>query len=447
MINKGELLKYYSRRDIQTALVEAAKDREVSVKYGDSGFGKRPDVLVYPNDVLDFVKQGATSFHISEERWQDPMLLKTGMYRKELDEIRKGFECVLDIDTKFFEYSRMTAKLLLEAIKFHNVNSCGVKFSGNKGFHLSIPFEAFPNKINDVDTCLLFPETPRFIAEYLKEFIRKNLRDEILRVSTLQEIARAANIEREKLIKDGVFDPFTIVDVDTVLISSRHMFRAPYSINEKSGLVSVPLSEDQLKTFKLGDAKIENVKTDVPFVKIPEEQEAATLVMQAFDFCKKLEKKDVNKVQEYANKGVKLDKKISEEFFPPCVKLILKGLGEDGRKRAVFMLINFLRSTGHTLEEVETILKEWNKKNYEPLREGYLLAQISWAKRQARILMPPNCESEMYMKGIGVCKPDGFCSKIKNPAQYALFKDKIFARQKKKPQKKKLTTSSKALKS
>ena len=28
----------------------------------------------------------------------------------------------------------------------------------------------------------------------------------------------------------------------------------------------------------------------------------------------------------------------------------------------------------------------------------------------------------MYMLGIGVCKPDNFCAKIKNPAQYTTRK-------------------------
>ena len=58
---------YYSRKEVQEAIYNFCKNRETVPRYLE-GFGKRPDVLDYPTDILALVKKGATSFHCSEER-------------------------------------------------------------------------------------------------------------------------------------------------------------------------------------------------------------------------------------------------------------------------------------------------------------------------------------------------------------------------------------------
>ena len=110
-----------------------------------------------------------------------------------------------------------------------------------------------------------------------------------------------------------------------------------------------------------------------------------------------------------------------EELFPPCISIILNGIDE-GRKRALFILINYFSSIGWDYEMIEKKLKEWNAKNREPLRDVYLLGQLRYHKQMRKRILPPNCSNEMYMLGIGVCKPDSFCQKIKNPAQYTTKK-------------------------
>ena len=59
---------YYSRQDIQKAIGEFSKNREICPRYFEC-FGKRPDSFQYPNDVFEMVKKGATSFNCSEELW------------------------------------------------------------------------------------------------------------------------------------------------------------------------------------------------------------------------------------------------------------------------------------------------------------------------------------------------------------------------------------------
>jgi len=48
-------LSYYSRKDVQKAMVEFARNREVVPRYFE-GFGNRPDALQYESDIINLVK-------------------------------------------------------------------------------------------------------------------------------------------------------------------------------------------------------------------------------------------------------------------------------------------------------------------------------------------------------------------------------------------------------
>lgn len=429
------MLSYYSRKEIQKQIIQTAKNREVGVRFFPKGFGKRPDILLYGSDIQELAKQGATSFHISEERWKDPMLLKSGLTRTKLDKLRSGWDCIIDIDTNFLDYARETADLLIEAMKYYDIKTYSIKFSGRSGFHLGIPFESFPDKVSDIPTKHLFPEGVRTIASFLKNMIAPHLTERILSLNKLEEIEKFSGLERKELIKNNKLNPFALVDLDAVAISSRHMIRAPYSFNEKSGLISVPIKNP--KTFKISRAKPKNVEADINFLhsfKI-EKPEATQLILQAFDWSKRKKPNETKKMLQRQNADI--PKIAIKTDFPPCINNILKGLPEDGRKRAIFIMLNFLRNMGWSYEDIQKKLIEWNKKNYEPLREGYILSQITWHKRQNKNILPPNCTNESYCKSLNVCQPDNWCSKIKNPVQYTKYKLNTLARNKPKRKKKK----------
>ena len=127
---------------------------------------------------------------------------------------------------------------------------------------------------------------------------------------------------------------------------------------------------------------------------------------------------------------------IPQEYFPPCIQHISQGL-TDGKKRALFILINFLSSCGWNFDQIEQYLKEWNKKNPEPLREVYIQGQIRHHKQQKKKALPPNCDNKAYMIDLGACKPDGFCKKIRNPANYTISKQRMIARMNEKDTQKK----------
>ena len=392
-------IAYYSRKDVQKALVDSSFNKEVAVAIGDKGFGKRPDTLNYESDVQELAKQGATSFHISEEHWQNPRNLVPGMTKRQLDELRGGWDFILDIDSPNLEHSKIIAHLLIQALKFHNIKNVSVKFSGNKGFHIGVPFKSFPKEFNEEKTKNLFPEAPRIMAEYLSDMIKEHLSEKV----------------------EGDIDE--ILKIDTVLISSRHLYRAPYSLHEKSGLASIPIDTEKVLDFEKEEANPEKITTELRFMDGLNENDAIQLLKGAYDWYSE---RSVKK-KAYEEEGEKaptreydeLSEKIPEEFFPQEIKLGLKGI-EDGKKRFLFILINFLKCVGWSHEELSKRIKEWNQNNPEPLKEGYILSQLLWHKRQKEKILPPNYSNKDYYGEIGLSPTENVARKFKNPVNYAI---------------------------
>ena len=91
---------YYGRKDIQKAMFEFCKHRETIASFNYEYFAKRPDCFDYPNDILLAAKKGATSFHCSEELWVNPLNIKTDMTKEQYNEIKIGWDFLIDIDSK-----------------------------------------------------------------------------------------------------------------------------------------------------------------------------------------------------------------------------------------------------------------------------------------------------------------------------------------------------------
>jgi|FLOH01.1.fsa_nt_gi hypothetical protein len=437
----SKTLNFYKREDIRNEIVRVAQDKEIAIKFGENGFGKRPEIIQYVSDILDFAKKGATSFHCSEEIWHNPLQISTGLKKSDLDELRKGWDLVLDIDCQLLEYSKIAAFYAIKVLKHHGIKSITCKFSGNKGFHIAVPFESFPNNVGGKQTSDLFPEAPRRIAAYIKYLIKDPVSASIMRLekNSFETIVKKSGKSASEIIRfelnefgDKVeklnAEPF--LDIDTILISSRHLFRMPFSFHEKSELVSIPINIDEILSFKKEFAKPENVVVNQEFLsRTVEKNEASSLLVEAFDF----EVKEEIAVKSVQRKAFEVpENAVPEEFFPPCIKRIFQGL-EDGKKRSLFVLINFLDSLGWSQQQIEDRLIEWNKNNPEPLRDTYLLGQLRYKTQHKDKVPPPNCDNPAYYKGLSICMPDDFCKKIKNPLQYSKLKhDKT----KKKPVKK-----------
>ncbi|MBD3249494.1 hypothetical protein GF336_05595 [Candidatus Woesearchaeota archaeon] len=437
MLSLHTTLSYYKRREIQEEILLNAQDREIAIRFGDKGFGKRPDVLNHPGDVFELARKGATSFHASEERWTNPLQLDPGLKKKEIEALRKGWDLVIDIDCPYLEYSKVAADLIVKALKHHGIDSISVKFSGNKGFHIGVPFEAFPEKIAGQEVSSMFPEQTRNIAFYLKEmtknvFAAKIAEMEDRDISKIAERVKKPISEITTGTKVRMLDPEKILDIDTILISSRHLYRMPYSLHEKSGLASIPVKHEDILNFKKAYADPKKV---VPLKEDRFLHREVQTANQAKDLFDKSIAEAINKQEKTEFKKKEMDYEdipqtaIPEDFFPPCIQNILKGI-EDGKKRSLFLLVNFLTSAGWSYDKIEERLREWNKKNPEPLRENLLVGQIRYHKQHKKKILPPNCKNQMYYKEFGVCKPDNLCSKIKNPINYSKIKTRFLNKKK-----------------
>jgi len=482
---------YYSRPEIQQIIYDFSKNREISPRYFE-GFGKRPDSLQYPSDIFQMTKKGATSFHCSEELWRDPLRISTDLNEKQLNELRIGWDLLIDIDCKWFDYSKLAAKSIIQVFKDHGVNNIGIKFSGSKGWHLLVPWKAFPKEINGTKAEELFPELPRKIVSYIRFEAEKNLKTRLpdnfysqfknvdikkgVKCQTCNEIAETYELielycqfcgrgETKKIIKGTnnkkyscpecrrelkpkeigeihecnhcsinsqkkpnnfsraiEVDLFELMGLDIVLVSPRHLFRMPYSLHEKTALASIVIDESEIENFQPKDANPMKARIR-DFVPDSKEEEASELVMQSLDWAKDNQIRTGEKNEKISGKYAEFKpiqlKNFQDEQLPPSIQKILQGIG-DGKKRAVFILLNFFRSIGMEKEELEKRLYEWNEKNEVPLNKGYITSQLLWAYRHKPV-MPPNFDKDYY-KGIGVV-PTPEEMKSKNPVTFTIRKN------------------------
>ena len=493
---------YYSRIDVRKAILSFSKNRECIPRYYE-GFGKRPDTFNYEQDILEQVRKGATSFHCSEELWQDPLEISNELSEQEFNNLRIGWDLLLDVDSPYLEYSKIYTKLLINVLKFHGIENIGIKFSGSKGFHIVIPWKAFPEEIYGQKTKDMFPEWPRAICEYLSFMVQKKLEDEILEDDSIKQLVKKTGKQEQELIvrecikchrpavkknlitwicpyckiertmqeknkripkcpecREELIEKFReeihfcefcqfdsqknpemfeekerfatekLIEADLILVAPRHLFRMPYALHEKTALSSIVIDKDKVKEFQITDAK--PFKIDIKeFYPNSKPEEARELLLQALDY-KEQKDRQSNQFKETQSSSFSKSAKISknknyqnikitnpsEEIFPPCIKLILKGVKQDGRKRTLFILINFFKSLGLDEQELENKINQWNEKNYKQLKQGYIRSQLHWHNRQ-QARLPPNCDKPHY-KDLSICKPDALCRQIKNPVNYAV---------------------------
>ena len=490
---------YYARKEIQDAMFEFCKHREVVPNFNNKFFGKRPDTFDYPSDIVNSARQGATSFHCSEEIWENPLDINTDMTPEQYNQIRTGWDFLIDIDSPFLDYGKIAAQLLIKELESHGIKNYGIKFSGSKGFHIIVPFKAFPKEINGELTKDKFPEWPRHIAGYLFNEIKGPMNTEILKLSSkeklieqgelisekicpkcgnptekkeigkykCQDIKCKTEVEHMKSNREFIICPtcngkatriskreinfcetckintmkleaansyggekreskedFKTEDiikstedsVDIVLVSSRHLFRAPYSLHEKTAFASIVIDKSEIEDFKPTDADPLKITQTKSFMPESEEGEARELLLEALEWAKANTPKQTPR--QIPNSKFQIPLKnliIDSSMFPPVIKKILKGIPKDGRKRALSLLLAFFTSLELPQEFIETTIQEWNKKNYQPLKEGYIKPQIAWSMKNKRL--PPNYDKPIY-KEFGIRNPPE--PGIKNPINYTI---------------------------
>jgi hypothetical protein len=127
---------------------------------------------------------------------------------------------------------------------------------------------------------------------------------------------------------------------------------------------------------------------------------------------------DVKSIEERKPIAIKIEAKELKDAYCDCIKNILSGMKQDGRKRALFILLTYFKTLGLSFDEIEKIIAEWNAKNYKPLKEGYIKSQLNWHKRQARTILPPNHDASGFYKELGILGKS--CQSVKNPVTYTI---------------------------
>jgi hypothetical protein len=358
-------------------------------------------------------RNGVTSFHFSVEHWSNAMAINAENYNK----LRTGWDMIIDIDSKLgIDEAKMTVELIANLLKKYGIKNFGLKFSGRRGFHISLPWIMFPKEIDYKPLARMYPKVPRIVARFIRRKISDELMKELVHTSGAKKLIEILGEVPSKM------NPYYFVEVEKDW-GNRHMFRAPYSLNEKTWLVSLPIKFSELKNFVPENARPENVKPVEEFFK-GEENEAMDLLTDALDWYATVKKKEVKKKPRIIN----WEKKITEDLFPPCIATILAGL-EDGKKRSIFTLINFLRMCNWNSQEIEEKIFEWNTKNSKPLPRNLLLSQLRYSQQNQ--MNPANCDSGMFYGDIGICRPDNICKAgtdnivIKNPISYPFRKMKL----------------------
>lgn len=394
-MDKSVVLKWYKQSEVCEALAKLANQREVVAFYSNR-FGKRPNAFFWPKDFIELVKNGATSFHCSLERWSNPLDLEIG---KNLDQLRVGWDLVIDIDSAHLDISTIAAKILIKALKHYEIDFY-LKFSGNRGWHIAIPWEAFPPKIGGEATSLLYPYLPRKIIAFLSNLIEPFLAEELIGLAN-----KFPNLF--KIFKNEKIRPFEIVKLDYVAISNRHLYRMPWCFNEKTGLISMPINEKTIDDFEISLA-LPKAGFSGEWLNKAQKNQALKLCQEVIDWEVEKEKQTIERESEsFSPKSKNL---------PPCIKKIFEGL-TDGRKRSLFILINFFGKKGFDAKAIEEKINSWNLKNKPPLSNSYIKAQINYYQKRGAIL-PPNCITSGYYRDMGICFPDSRCAKIKNPINY-----------------------------
>ncbi len=419
-MDRKEIIDYYKREEVVSSILEVSKDREVGGTLYNGSYTKRPNVLQYKNDLMGMVRSGSVAFHASVERWKNPMKLDTKMRKEDMDRLRKGWDLILDIDSDMgLDAAKLAAKRIIEVLENYGIEKYGIKFSGRRGFHIGIPWKAFPMRVDFERTSKQFPRIPQAVAAYIRKEIKSGLLQDLIELKgSFHRLSEELEGHVEKMT------PFAFVEVEKDW-GKRHLFRLPYSLHDGTWLVSYPLKKDEIDSFSMEDTEPGEVEFGRMFLKDVKRGCAKDLVVDAVNWVSKKKKHEDEKEEEV--KKISPTDPVPEKKFPPCIKNILGGLS-DGRKRSVFILITFLRRMGWDWEKTEGRLDEWNDKNDPPLPENYINTQVKWFKRQERNLVSPSCDNDLYYKSFGVCEPDEKCKQgtdeiqIKNPVVYPFKK-------------------------
>jgi hypothetical protein len=227
-----DILNYYGRSDVQRELFDFSRDRRLI--FNDEGLDSRVfhdarfrRIAEEPGDFYRIVRSSIRTskgdrrpetypaFHGTQSRFLNPSA-RSGRY---------GCDLVIDIESKeSFRRAKAATFGVVERLGSFEV-PFALKFTGGTSFHLIIPHEKLCQRIGGVRPSDSFSQFANACFDLLSRDLRHSGR--------------------------GIY-------IDGSFCDQRHFFRLPYSINENTGLVSLPLRAEELRDFEMAQAKMGN---------------------------------------------------------------------------------------------------------------------------------------------------------------------------------------------
>jgi hypothetical protein len=249
VLKVGEVLAYYGqeRKDVAKAIYRYGRDRRVimTTEPGTLGGTKGQDGFRNPDEILDLARQAMKgSDNAAPKKYPGfhGTLGKHSIERGIFMKAQKGADVIIDIDVKGdYKAAFDEGRKVLEFLDFYNA-PYRVKFSGGSGPHIIIPYEAFPKSQSSRSAYRAHQVLFRFISS-----------------------------------RSGA------KHIDSSSSSTSHFHRIPYSLNEDTGLVSLPLKRDQYDDFTLSMAEVPNVEVDEDWFQEPDEEAKEALAEMILD--------------------------------------------------------------------------------------------------------------------------------------------------------------------
>ena len=228
-------------------------------------------------------------------------------------------------------------------------NLIKIYFSGNKGFHVIVPYQVFNIK---ADTKL--------------------------------------NIKYKKLVQ-LISKEYNLTRLDIKIYDKKRLFRIPNSVNSKSNLRKIPLNFDYFlnSSFKdiitLAKSKQKDIFYESFIIKQAE---------QVFNYL-------FTPTKSSSKKQTKFNTTKDIKELMPCIESILKtSVGEGKRNSTSVILASSLFQLNKTKEEIVNILFDWNMNNSPPLHERELLSTINSAESMYKHNKKYGCNA---IKDLGMC--------------------------------------------
>ena len=328
----GLRVTFQKRKHFLEALAYQCKGREVFLRRG-SVPSKRPlkaeDSGELRRLIDDFPGSETLSVYASVERFSDS--LRLGVEKPEA--LRIGWDLFVDVDAGNLDDAKVCTASVVKVLKHFELESFRVKFSGRRGFHVTVPGEAFDCFLSTEEFLAAFPTVPLRLSQFLKACLKPDQR-------------RGVEIDGE------VYKP-------------RQMARLAYSLHSSTGLVSIPLNHKDVKSFKLEDARPEKVEQiDWDWLRLqPRYGEAFELLKAVAEWSQQHKPRQAVKI-------LSREKASETKSGYRWVERLLSSPVEDGRHRILWLIVTpyLVNIKGLSVDEAKVVALDYLKKCSERRR-------------------------------------------------------------------------------